>query len=61
MKKISGKVFTLPVLRRIAGMPGHASSKFNRCVGAKLFGVKPGVGGQKQVRDNFTAAAKACK
>lgn len=58
-KRISGKVFTLPVLRRIAGMPGHAASKFNHCVGAKLFGKHPG--SQLAVRDAFTAAAKSCK
>lgn len=58
-KKISGKVFTLPVLRRIAGMPGHAASKFNHCVGGKLFGTHPGT--RKATRDAFTSAAKACK
>lgn len=58
-KKISGKVFTLPVLRRIAGMPGHAASKFNRCVGSRLFGTHPG--NRKAVRDAFSAAAKGCK
>ena len=58
-KKISGKVFTLPVLRRIAGMPGHASSAFNRCVGSKLFGTHPA--NRKAARDAFSTAAKGCK
>ena len=59
MKKLSGKYITVPLARRIVGMPGHASSKFNRCVGGKLFGTHPG--SQKAVRDAFTAAAKSCK
>lgn len=58
-KRISGKVFTLPVLRRIAGMPGHVASGFNRCVGGKLFGTHPA--SRKAARDAFTSAAKACK
>ena len=58
-KRISGRVFTLPVLRRIAGMPGHVASSFNRCVGGKLFGSHPA--NRKAARDAFSAAAKGCK
>ena len=59
MKKLSGKFITVPLARRIVGMPGHESSKFNRCVGGKLFGSHPGT--QKSARDAFTSAAKSCK
>jgi xanthosine utilization system XapX-like protein len=59
MKKLSGKYITVPLARRIIGMPGHASSKFNRCVGGKLFGTHPG--SRQAVRQAFTAAAKSCK
>lgn len=59
MKKLSGKYITVPLARRIIGMPGHVSSKFNRCVGGKLFGTSPGT--RLAARNAFTAAAKACK
>ncbi len=58
MKKLSGKYITVPLARRIVGMPGHQSSSFNRCVGGKLFGTHPGRGG---VRTAFSAAAKECR
>lgn len=56
--KLSGKYITIPLARRIVGMRGHATSKFNRCVGGKLFGTHPGRAG---VRAAFTAAAHECK
>ena len=59
MKKLSGKYITVPLARRIVGMPGHASSKFNRCVGGKLFGQHPG--SRAAVRVAFSSAAKSCK
>lgn len=59
MKKLSGKYITVPLARRIIGMPGHASSKFNRCVGGKLFGSHPA--NRMEARAAFTSAAKACK
>ena len=52
--KLSGKNITIPLARKIVGLPGHAKSAFNRCVGGKLHGTKGG-------RQNFTEAAKACK
>ena len=58
MKKLSGKYITVPLARRIVGMPGHQASAFNRCVGGRLYGTKPGRGG---VRQAFTEAAKSCK
>lgn len=57
--KLSGKNITVPLARRIVGLPGHASSSFNRCVGGKLFGTHPKDRGE--ARANFTSAAKACK
>ncbi len=59
MKKLSGKYITVSLARRIIGMPGHASSKFNRCVGGKLLDSHPG--SRKLARDAFSAAAKDCK
>ena len=56
--KLSGKNITVPLARRIVGLPGHASSKFNRCIGGKLFGMH---GKQSDIRSAFTSAAKACK
>ena len=59
MKKLSGKYITVPLARRIIGMPGHVSSKFNRCIGNKLFGTHPA--DRSAARAAFTSAAKACK
>lgn len=59
MKKLSGKYITIPLARRIIGMPGHASGKFNRCIGNKLFGTHPGT--RMAARQGFSAAAKSCK
>jgi hypothetical protein len=56
--KLSGAKVTLPLARRIIGLPGHAASKFNRCVGGKLFGQK---GTKATIRANFTKAAQDCK
>lgn len=62
MKKLSGKYITVPLARRIIGMPGHASSKFNRCIGTKLFGQRyTGSNARLEVRSAFSAAAKSCK
>lgn len=56
--KLSGANITVPLARRIVGLPGHKKSSFNSCVGGKLMGK----GGDKATRiQNFTAAAKACK
>ena len=57
--KLSGKNITIPLARRIIGLPGHASSSFNRCVGGKLFGTHPK--DRAEARGNFSAAAKSCK
>jgi hypothetical protein len=57
--KLSGKNITIPLARRIVGLPGHSSSVFNRCVGGKLFGTKPT--DRAAARDNFAKAASACK
>lgn len=56
--KLSGKNITVPLARKIVGLPGHATSAFNRCVGGKLRGNH----GDKATRlKNFSAAAKECK
>ena len=56
--KLSGAHITVPLARRIVGLPGHATSKFNRCVGGKLIGTHGSVADR---RSNFSAAAKSCK
>lgn len=57
--KLSGKNITVPLARRIVGLPGHSASKFNHCVGGKLFGTHPK--DRAEARANFSSAAKACK
>ena len=57
--KLSGKNITVPLARRIVGLPGHAASSFNRCVGGKLFGSHPK--DRSEARDNFSKAASGCK
>jgi hypothetical protein len=37
--KLSGKWITVPLVRRVMGMPGHQPSSFNGCVGAQLTGT----------------------
>lgn len=56
-KKLSGKWITVPLARRIVGLPGHASSRFNRCVGGKLYGTH---GDRQARRTAFASAAKSC-
>ena len=56
--KLSGKNITLPLARRIVGLPGHTPSWFNRCVGGKLYGSHPK--DRAEARSNFTSAAKSC-
>ena len=58
-KKLSGKWITVPLARRIVGLPGHASSRFNRCIGGKLFGGHPG--SREGVRKAFTDAVASCR
>ena len=57
--KLSGKNITIPLARRIIGLPGHASSSFNRCVGGKLRGTHPK--DRAEAIANFTGAAHSCK
>jgi hypothetical protein len=57
--KLSGKNITVPLARKIVGLPGHSASGFNRCVGGKLFGTHPK--DRAEARENFTNAAHACK
>lgn len=55
--KLSGANITVPLARRIVGLPGHVKSNFNRCVGGKLRGTH----GDLNTRiGNFTTAAKGC-
>lgn len=57
--KLSGKYITVPLARRILGMPGHASSRFNRCVGNQLYGGRPG--SRAAAREAFTKAVASCR
>ena len=59
MKKLSGKWITVPLARRIVGLPGHASSKFNRCIGGKLLDTHPK--DRLEARGNFKTAVGGCK
>jgi len=55
--KLSGANITVPLARRIVGLPGHKKSNFNRCVGGKLLGTH----GDLRTRiTSFSAAAKGC-
>ncbi len=55
--KLSGKNITVPLARRIVGLPGHSKSNFNRCVGGQLRGTH---GNLTERIKNFTGAAKSC-
>jgi hypothetical protein len=57
--KLSGKNITVPLARRIIGLPGHAKSSFNSCIGGKLRGTHPTK--EKPMSKYFTDAAKECK
>jgi len=37
--KLSGKNITVPLARKMLGLPGREPSAFNRCVGGQLRGV----------------------
>lgn len=56
--KLSGKFITVPLARRIVGLPGHVASSFNRCVGNRLHGQHPG---REGVRAAFATAATSCR
>ncbi len=57
--KLSGANITVPLARRIVGLPGHKRSSFNSCVGMKLKGTHPANRGE--VQKAFASAASACK
>lgn len=57
--KLSGKHITVPLARRILGMPGHASSRFNRCIGNQLYGSRPG--SRSAAREAFVKAVGTCR
>lgn len=57
--KLSGKNITVPLARRIVGLPGHAASSFNRCVGGKLYGTHPT--SRAEARKAFSSAASSCR
>jgi hypothetical protein len=70
MKKINihGSGLGVRGIRVMFGVPGHAPSNFNRCVGAALRGQKhpaapPGGGGKENRgwRASFTAAVHRCR
>jgi hypothetical protein len=55
-------------IRVMMGIPGHAASNFNRCIGAALRGqhhpaAPPGSGGQRNKgwHEAFKAAAARCR
>jgi hypothetical protein len=56
--KLSGANITVPLARRIVGLPGHSKSNFNRCVGGRLLGNRGDLA--TRIR-NFTEAAQGCK
>ena len=60
MRKLSGKFITVPLARKIVGLPGHSASAYNRCVGRemKMMG-RPGT--QKGVLENFMKAVATCR
>ena len=56
--KATGKIrLTAGALRQLVTGKVKAPSAYNRCVGNKLFGTRPG----KAVRAEFTKAAVSCK
>ena len=55
--KLSGANITVPLARKIVGLPGHSKSAFNRCVGGKLRGSHGNVADRIK---NFTGAVKSC-
>lgn len=55
--KLSGANITVPLARRIVGLPGHKKSAFNRCVGGKLLGTHGDLATRVHA---FTTAAKGC-
>jgi len=57
--KLSGKNITVPLARRILGLPGHSSSAFNRCIGGKLYGSHPN--SRAAAREGFTRAVAECR
>lgn len=57
--KLSGAKVTVPLARKIVGLPGHSKSAFNRCVGGKLRGSAPK--NRAEAMNNFSQAAKGCK
>jgi len=56
--KLSGANITVPLARKIVGLPGHSKSAFNRCVGGKLRGTHGNV--SERIK-NFTSAATSCR
>ncbi len=58
--KLSGKFITVPLARKIVGLPGHASSAYNRCVGREMTLMgRPGT--RQGVLENFMKAVSTCK
>lgn len=56
--KIQGMKIGVKQVRMVLGVPGQATSAFNRCVGGQLRGK----GGTFADRTkNFSSAAKSCK
>lgn len=56
--KIQGMRIGVKQVRMVLGVPGQATSAFNRCVGGKLH-VKGGTRTERNAR--FTSAASSCK
>jgi len=61
MKKLSGKYVTIPLVRRVIGMPGHEASAFNACVGHKVAALKGQGKSRYEIREAFKSAAQSCK
>ena len=62
--KLSGKWITIPLVRRVIGMPGHQRSSFNSCVGLAMSrenGKHKGPTAKGELQAAFSAAAKSCR
>lgn len=55
--KLSGKWVTIPLVRRVIGMPGHQRSSYNSCMAGELRNQPPG----KASWDKAVAACRGTK
>lgn len=53
--KLSGKWVTVPLVRKVIGMPGHKPSAYNSCIGGELRGKG------RINRETWMSAVNKCK